>query len=151
MVILGPGSEKKWYSTHEYKPQGEWDRVAEQMVLNSAKADTQSFDPQVHCLEECSKAKVVENCQYTSVPMGRRLKLFFAQLFLLISSVCTEQSQICVKNVKLAMSEQGDLLGVCYKWRKGRPWEVGPIEQEVRTAVCLFFFSGVGRACVTGY
>ena len=22
--FLGPGSEKKWYSTHEYSPQGEW-------------------------------------------------------------------------------------------------------------------------------
>ena len=43
---------------------------------------------------------VVENCLYISVPMVRRLKLFFAQLFLLISSVFTEQSQICVKNVK---------------------------------------------------
>ena len=32
--FLGPGSEKKkWYSTHEYKPQGEWDRVAEQMMM----------------------------------------------------------------------------------------------------------------------
>ena len=38
----------------------------------------------------------------------------------------------------------------CYKWWKGRPWEVGPIEQEVGTAVCLFFFSGSGRVCVTG-
>ena len=32
MVIPGPGSEKKWYSTHEYEPQGEWDRVAESMM-----------------------------------------------------------------------------------------------------------------------
>ena len=31
--FLGPGLEKKWYSTHEYKPQGEWDRVAEQMMM----------------------------------------------------------------------------------------------------------------------
>ena len=28
----GPGSKKKWYSTHESKPQGEWDRVAELMI-----------------------------------------------------------------------------------------------------------------------
>ena len=27
--FLGPGSEKKWYSTHDSKPHGEWDRVAE--------------------------------------------------------------------------------------------------------------------------
>ena len=31
--FLGPGSEKKWYSISEYSPQGEWDRVAEQMML----------------------------------------------------------------------------------------------------------------------
>ena len=41
--------------------------------------------------------------------MRERLKLFFAQLFLFVSSVFTEQSQICVKNTNLAMSEQGDL------------------------------------------
>ena len=38
--FLGPGSEKKWYSTHEYKPQGEWDRVAEQMMEFSESGHT---------------------------------------------------------------------------------------------------------------
>ena len=42
-------------------------------------ADTQFSVPRVHCPEERSKAKVVENYRYTSVPMGIRLKLFFAQ------------------------------------------------------------------------
>ena len=31
--FFGPGSEKKWYSTHECKPQGDWDRVAELMMI----------------------------------------------------------------------------------------------------------------------
>ena len=31
--FLGLGSEKKWYSTLECKPQGEWDRVAELMMI----------------------------------------------------------------------------------------------------------------------
>ena len=31
--FLGPGSAKKWYSTHERKPQGEGDRVAEMMMI----------------------------------------------------------------------------------------------------------------------
>ena len=31
--FLGLGSEKKWYSTYESKPQGEWDRVAELMMI----------------------------------------------------------------------------------------------------------------------
>ena len=52
----------------------------------------------------------MENCQYTSVPMVRRLKLFFAQLFLIISSVFTEQSQICVTNANPAMLEQCEKL-----------------------------------------
>ena len=32
--FLGPGSEKKWYSTHVDRPQGEWKRVAELMMIN---------------------------------------------------------------------------------------------------------------------
>ena len=31
--LLGPGSEKKWCSTNEDSPQGEWDRVAELMMI----------------------------------------------------------------------------------------------------------------------
>ena len=41
--------------------------------------------------------------------MRRRLKQFFAQLFLLISSVYAEQSQIRVKNTNLGMLQQRDL------------------------------------------
>ena len=57
-------------------------------------------EPRVHYPKERSKAKVVEHYQYTSALMREQLKLFFAQLFLSISSVFTEQSQICVKNTK---------------------------------------------------
>ena len=64
--------------------------------------------PRVQCPEERSKAKVVENYQYTSALMRER-KLFFAQIFLLISSVFTEQTQICVKNTNPGIIEQGDL------------------------------------------
>ena len=31
--FLGPGSEKMWYSISENNPQGEWDRMAEKMML----------------------------------------------------------------------------------------------------------------------
>ena len=41
--------------------------------------------------------------------MKERWKLFFPHLFLLISSVFTEQSQICVTNANPAMLEQGDM------------------------------------------
>ena len=65
----------------------------------SEKADTQFSEPHVHCLEERSKAKDVENCQYTSVPMEMRLKLFFAHfsvnqlsIYRAVSDLCEEYS-----------------------------------------------------------
>ena len=54
--------------------------------------------------------KEVENYRYASVPMEIRLKLFFAQLFLLISSVSTGQSQKCEKSMKPFMKERGNPL-----------------------------------------
>ena len=74
------------------------------------KADTQFSEPRVQWLEERFKAEEVENCQNTSVTMKIRLKLFFAQSFLSISSVSTEQSQMCVKNTVAVEQEQGKLL-----------------------------------------
>ena len=74
--------------------------------LNFQKADTQFSVPRVHCPEERSKAKVVENCQYTSVLLRERLKLFFAQVLLPISSVSAEQSQMCVRNTVLVKQER---------------------------------------------
>ena len=74
------------------------------------KADNLFSVLRVHCPEERSKAKVVENYQYISALMRERLKLFFAQLFMLISSVSTEQSQICVKNAKPCHVRTGRLV-----------------------------------------
>ena len=34
--FLGPGSENKWYGTYSDKPDGAWDKTAEQMMLNFA-------------------------------------------------------------------------------------------------------------------
>ena len=36
--FIGPGSEKKWYSISEDTPQGEWDNVAERMMLEFAES-----------------------------------------------------------------------------------------------------------------
>ena len=63
---------------------------------NSAKANIQSSDPHVHCLEECSEAKVVENYHYTSALMRERLKLFFSILGA-VSDVCDECKSCHVK------------------------------------------------------
>ena len=36
--FLGPGSEKKWYSVSEDGPQGEWDKMAEKMMVTLAES-----------------------------------------------------------------------------------------------------------------
>ena len=41
--FLGPGSEKKWYGTRTYKPNGKWDRVAEVMMLNFSESGHPMF------------------------------------------------------------------------------------------------------------
>ena len=34
--FFGPESEKTWYGTYSDKPDGDWDRTAERMMLNFA-------------------------------------------------------------------------------------------------------------------
>ena len=41
--FLGPGSEKKWYGTHVGKPDGEWKKTAEGMMLNFAESGHPGF------------------------------------------------------------------------------------------------------------
>ena len=39
LSFLGPGSEKKWYSISEDNPQGEWDKMAEKMMVTLAESE----------------------------------------------------------------------------------------------------------------
>ena len=44
--FLGPGSQKKWYSSYVDRPQGEWDTVAESMMIRFGESG-----PSVPCHE----------------------------------------------------------------------------------------------------
>ena len=57
--FLGPGSEKKWYFASEDSPQGEWDRVAEQMMLTFAESKHPVFRSTSPLSEEWVKSKGV--------------------------------------------------------------------------------------------
>ena len=41
--FIGPGSEKKWCSISEDSPQGEWDNMAERMLLEFAESGCPTF------------------------------------------------------------------------------------------------------------
>ena len=40
---IGPGSEKKWYSAEENSPQGAWDHIADEMLLEFAESGHPTF------------------------------------------------------------------------------------------------------------
>ena len=41
--FLGPGSEDKWYGTYTDKPDGSWDRMAEEMMANFSQSGHATF------------------------------------------------------------------------------------------------------------
>ena len=41
--FIGPGSEKKWYSGEEKSPQGIWDHIADEMLLEFAESGNPFF------------------------------------------------------------------------------------------------------------
>ena len=43
--FIGPGSEKKWYSMEENSPQGIWDHIADEMLLEFAESGHPIFRP----------------------------------------------------------------------------------------------------------
>ena len=67
--FIGPGSEKKWYSA-ENSPQGAWDHIAEEMLLEFAESGHPTSVQRLHCPEVFSRAKDMENCRYTSLQMN---------------------------------------------------------------------------------
>ena len=95
-------------STHDSQPPGEWDRVAEVMMIKFSESGRPVFRATSPLSRGTLKSKGGGKLSFQLLPMGRRLKLFFAQLFLSISSVSTEQSQMCVRNTELVKQDQED-------------------------------------------
>ena len=83
--FLGPESETKWYST-------------ELMMIKLRESGHPVFRATSPLSRGTLKSKGGGKLSVHFCADGIRLKLFFAQLFLLISSVSTEQSQMCVRN-----------------------------------------------------
>ena len=81
--FLVPGSEETWYSISEDCPQGEWDRIAEKMMLENWRKQTSSLP----CHESIVQRSVQKQRRWKTVDtllcrFGNDKKLFFAQLFL---------------------------------------------------------------------
>ena len=92
--FLGPGSEK-WYSIGEDSPQGEWGRIAEQLMLTFAESKHPVFRSTTPLSRRTLKSKGGEKYQFTSVPMEIRLKLFRTMISVKQLSIYGAVSDMC--------------------------------------------------------
>ena len=76
----------------------------------TGQAHVQFFLLRLHCAEVNSEAKDMANCRSTLLPLRKQLKLFFASLFLRISSVFTDQLRTCVKKKNPIEVDRSDLI-----------------------------------------
>ena len=74
--FIGPGSEKKWYSG-ENSPQGAWDHIADEMLLEFAESGHPIFRATTPLSRCIFKSKGHGKLQYTSLQIIQQLKQFF--------------------------------------------------------------------------
>ena len=97
--FIGPGSEKKWYSS-ENSPQGAWDNIAEQMLLEFAESGHPIFratTPLSRCILK-SKGRGKLSIHFTEDE--HTIDTIFRIILSVISSVSTEQWQLYAKSLR---------------------------------------------------
>ena len=107
--FLGPGSEKKWYSISEDSPQGEWDRNVEQMMLTFAESTHPVFRSTSPLPRVVLKSKGGGKLSIHYCADSGTIETVFRTI-ISVNQLSLYGAVAEVKNVTLAMIEQGDLL-----------------------------------------
>ena len=118
--FLGPGSEKKWYSTNEYKQQGEWDRVAEQMMIKFAESGHPVFRATSPLSRGTLESKGGENLSIHFCADGDTVETFFRtsisvnqfSIYGGVSDLCKECKTCHFRTGRLVVAGQSDPLFV---------------------------------------
>ena len=105
--FIGPGSEKKWDSS-ENSPQGAWDNIAEQMLLEFAESGHPTFRATTPLSRGILKSKGRGKLSIHFAADGDTTDTIY-RIILSISSVSTEQWQLYVKNLRAIKIDQGNL------------------------------------------
>ena len=106
--FIGPGSEKKWYPS-ENSPQGAWDNIAEEMLLEFAESGHPIFRAPTPLSRGQLKSKGYGKLSIHFAADEHKIETFFELFFLSISSVSTEQWQPYARNLKTIKIERGNL------------------------------------------
>ena len=104
----GPGSEKMWYPS-ENSPQGAWDHIAEDMLLQFAERGHPIFRATTPLSRGQLKSKGRGKLSIHFTADQDTVIQLIALLFLSISSVSTEQWQPYARNLKTIKIERGNL------------------------------------------
>ena len=107
--FIGPGSEKKWYSS-ENSPQGAWDNIAEQMLLEFAESGhptSRATTPLSRCILK-SKGRGKLSIHFAAD--GETIDTIF-RIILSVNqlSVYGAEWQLYVKNLRAIKMDQGNL------------------------------------------
>ena len=136
--FLGPGSEKKWYSTHDSKPQGEWDRVTELMMTTFAESRHPVFrstsplstgvlkskgDGKLS-IHFCADGDTIETVFRTIISVNQ-LSIYGA-----VSDVCEECKTCHDRTGRLVVTGQSYPLFVPSVMKTHIPWTDDPAQEE---------------------
>ena len=91
--------QRKWCSISEESPQGEWDKMAEKMMVTLAESGHTVFRATSPLSRGQLKSKGKGKLSIHHCADLETIETVFAYLFLQISSVFTVQSQKCLKNI----------------------------------------------------
>ena len=123
----GLGSEKKWYGTHSCKPDGSSDKIAEQMMMDFSEHGHPIFRAS-QCLgkrwtQKQRRGKEVHSLQRLRMKTS---SCFSGRYFVQISSVSTEQLQICAGNYPKILGLRWKLMHLNNWRRKSTESSVAP-------------------------
>ena len=109
--FIGPGSEKKWYSS-ENSPQGAWDNIAEQMLLEFAESGHPTFRATTPLSRGILKSKGRGKLSIHFAADGDTIDTIY-RIILSVNQLSvygsTEQWQLYVKNLRAIKIDQGNL------------------------------------------
>ena len=115
--FIGPGSEKNCYSAKN-SPQGAWDNIAEEMLLEFAESGHPTFRATTRLSRGQLKNKGRGKLSIHFAADEFTIETFFALSFLSISSVSTEQWQLYVKNLRAIKIDRVNLrFAIKCSWR----------------------------------
>ena len=118
--FLGLGSEKQWYSTRDSKPQGEWDRVAELMMITFSESGHPVFRATSPLSRGTLKSKGGGKLSIHFCADGRTIETVFRTIISVnqlsiygaVSDLCEEYKACHVRTVRLVVAGQSNPLFV---------------------------------------